>query len=69
MKESVTLGQGDGVPEKPAALSAQRLRDHRLELNNNCAERSIKLFVIKQEFLFANAPTEEKGSVVIFSLI
>ncbi len=46
------------------------LKDGRLELSNNRAERSIKPFVIdRKNFLFANTPGGAKGSAGIFSLI
>lgn len=46
------------------------LKDGRLELSNNRAERGIKPFVIdRKNFLFANTPSGAKGSAVIFSLI
>ena len=46
------------------------LKDGRLELSNNRAERSIKPFVIdRKNFLFANTPGGAQGSAVIFSLI
>ena len=46
------------------------LRDGRLELSNNRAERSIKPFVIdRKNFLFANTPKGATGSAVMFSLI
>jgi len=46
------------------------LKDGRLELSNNRAERSIKPFVIdRKNFLFANTPGGAKGSATIFSLI
>lgn len=46
------------------------LKDGRLEISNNCAERSIKPFVIdRKNFLFANTPGGAQGSAVIFSLI
>ena len=46
------------------------LKDGRLELSNNRAERSIKPFVIdRKNFLFANTPSGAKSSAVIFSLI
>lgn len=46
------------------------LKDGRLELSNNRAERSIKPFVIdRKNFLFANTPGGATGSAVIFSLI
>ncbi len=46
------------------------LKDGRLELSNNRAERSIKPFVIdRKNFLFANTPSGAKSSSAIFSLI
>lgn len=46
------------------------LKDGRLELSNNRAERSIKPFVIdRKNFLFANTPRGANGSAVIFSMI
>ena len=46
------------------------LKDGRLELSNNRAERSMKPFVIdRKNFLFSNTPSGAKDSAVIFSLI
>lgn len=46
------------------------LKDGRLELSNNQAERSIKPFVIGwKNFLFANTPKGAAGSAMIFSII
>ena len=46
------------------------LKDGRLELSNNRAERSIKPFVIdRKNFLFANTPGGAKASAVIFTMI
>lgn len=46
------------------------LKDGRLELSNNVAERSIKPFVIsRKNFLFANTPSGATSSAVIFSMI
>ena len=46
------------------------LKDGRLEISNNRAERSIKPFVIdRKNFLFANTPKGATSSAVIFSLI
>ena len=46
------------------------LKDGRLEISNNRAERSIKSYVIdRKNFLFANTPSGATGSAVIFSLI
>ena len=46
------------------------MKDDRLELSNNRAERRIKPFVIdRKNFLFANTPKGAKGSAIMFSLI
>lgn len=46
------------------------LKDGRLEISNNRAERSIKPFVIdRKNFLFANTPKGATGSAIMFSLI
>ena len=46
------------------------LKDGRLEISNNRAERSVKPFVIdRKNFLFANTPKGATGSAVMFSLI
>lgn len=46
------------------------LKDGRLEISNNRAERSIKPFVIdRKNFLFVNTPKGASGSAVMFSLI
>ena len=46
------------------------LKDGRLEIPNNRAERSIKPFVIdRKNFLFANTPKGATGSAVMFSMI
>ena len=46
------------------------LKDGRLEISNNRAERSIKPFVIdRKNFLFANTPKGAGGSAVMFSMI
>ena len=46
------------------------LKDGRLEISNNRAERSIKPFVIgRKNFLFANTPKGAAGSAAMFSLI
>ncbi|XWX59923.1 IS66 family transposase [Desulfitobacterium sp. AusDCA] len=48
----------------------QYLKDGRLEISNNRAERSIKPFVMgRKNFLFANTPNGAQGSAVMFSLI
>lgn len=46
------------------------LKDGRLEISNNLAERSVKPFVIsRKNFLFANTPKGARASAAIFSLI
>ena len=46
------------------------LKDGRLEISNNRAERSIKPFVIdRKNFLFANTPKGATGSAIMFSVI
>ena len=46
------------------------LKDGRLEIDNNRAERSIKPFVIgRKNFLFANTPRGAQGSAIIYSLV
>lgn len=46
------------------------LKDGRLEISNNRAERSIKPFVIdRKNFLFANTPKGATGSAVMFSMV
>ena len=46
------------------------LKDGRIELSNNRAERSIKPFVTsRKNFLFANTPKGARCSAVLFSLI
>lgn len=41
------------------------LKDGRLEIDNNRAERSIKPFVIgRKNFLFANTPRGAQGSAI-----
>ena len=46
------------------------LKDGRLEISNNRAERSVKPFVIdRKNFLFANTPKGANGSAMMFSLI
>ncbi|GHU40643.1 transposase [Clostridia bacterium] len=46
------------------------LKDGRLEISNNRAERSIKPFVIgRKNWLFANTPRGAKASAILFSMI
>ncbi len=44
--------------------------DGRLELSNNRAERSVKLFVIgRKNWLFANTPSGARASAILYSII
>ena len=46
------------------------LKDGRLELDNNRAERSIKPFVIgRKNFLFSNTPRGAKSSAIVYSIV
>lgn len=46
------------------------LKDGRLEISNNSAERTVKPFVIdRKNFLFANTPKGANGSAVMYSMI
>jgi transposase len=46
------------------------LRDGRLEIDNNRAERSVKPFVIgRKNWLFANTPTGATSSAILYSII
>ena len=46
------------------------LQDGRLEISNNRAERSIKLFVIgRKNWLFSNTPRGARSSAIIYSII
>lgn len=46
------------------------LKDGRLEISNNHAERSIKLFVIdRKNFLFRNIPKGATGNAIMFNLL
>ncbi|WP_422393073.1 IS66 family transposase ISCde1 [Moorella humiferrea] len=46
------------------------LQDGRLEIDNNCSERSIKPFVIgRKNWLFANTPRGAKASAITYSII
>ena len=49
---------------------SEYLKDGRLEISNNIAERSIKPFVIdRKNFLFANTPKGATASAIMFSII
>lgn len=46
------------------------LEDGRLEIDNNCAERSIKPFVIgRKNWLFSNTAKGAKSSAIIYSVV
>ena len=58
------------MPGSILQYTTNYLKDGRLEISNNHAERSIKPFVIdRKNFLFANTPKGATGSAVMFSLI
>ncbi len=49
---------------------ANFIKDERLELSNNCAERSIKPFVIgRKNWLFSNTPKGAEASSLIYSIV
>lgn len=65
-----TLGKALSYLKEQWPYLLNYLKDGRLELSNNRAERSIKPFVIdRKNFLFANTPSGAKSSAVIFSLV
>lgn len=46
------------------------LKDGRIELSNNKAEQSIKMFVIgRKNFLFSNTPNGAKSSAIVYSIL
>ena len=64
------LGKALHYLKEQWAYLTNYLKDGRLEISNNRAERSIKPFVIdRKNFLFANTPKGAAGSAVMFSLI
>ena len=64
-----SLGKALSYLKKHWPYLLNYLKDGRLELSNNRAERSIKPFVIdRKNFLFANTSSGAKSSAVIFSL-
>ena len=64
------LGKALNYVKEQWSYLCNYLKDGRLELSNNRAERSIKPFVIdRKNFLFANTPNGARGSATIFSLI
>lgn len=64
------LGKAFTYQKEQWPYLANYLKDGRLEISNNRAERSIKPFVIdRKNFLFANTPKGATSSAVMFSLI
>lgn len=64
------LGQAFHYLKEQWPYLTNYLKDGRLEISNNHAERSIKPFAIdRKNFLLANTPKGARGSAVIFSLI
>ena len=65
-----TLGKALSYLKEQWLYLLNYLKDGKLELSNNRAERSIKSFVIdRKNFLFADTLSGAKSSAVIFSLI
>lgn len=65
-----TLGKAFTYLKEQWPYLTNYLKDGRLEISNNRAERSIKPFVIdRKNFLFANTPKGATGSAVMFSMI
>ena len=64
------LGEAIGYSLKQRKYLESFLLDHRLEISNNRAERSIKPFVIgRKNWLFSNTPKGAKASAIIYSLM
>ena len=64
------LGKALTYLENQKPYLTKYLKDGRLEIDNNRAERSIKPFVIgRKNFLFANTPRGAQGSAIIYSLV
>ena len=58
------------APKSALSKAFTYLKDGRLEISNNRAERSMNPFVIdRKNFLFANTPKGATGSTIMFSLI
>lgn len=67
-KSLVGTALGYAINQKKYLLSF--LKDGRIELSNNRAERSIKPFVIgRKNWLFCNTPAGAKSSAIIYSII
>lgn len=64
------LGSALGYAQNQKKYLISFLKDGRVELSNNRAERSIKPFVIgRKNWLFCNTPSGAKSSSVIYSVI
>lgn len=64
------LGQALGYALNQKKYLTTFLKDGRIELSNNRAERSIKPFVIgRKNWLFCNTPGGAKSSAIVYSLI
>jgi len=64
------FGQAIGYSLKQWQKLNAFFADGRLEIDNNRAERSIKLFVIgRKNWLFANTPRGAKASATIYSIV
>jgi hypothetical protein len=64
------LGQAAHYARSQRQYLERYLLDGRLEISNNCAERSIKPFVIgRKNWLFANTPAGARASAILYSLI
>ena len=64
------LGQAFTYMQNQWESLTNYLKDGRLEISNNRAERSIKPFVMgRKNFLFANTPRGAKASAVTYSII
>ena len=65
-----TLGKAFHYLKEQWPYLINYLKDGRLEISNNRAERSIKPFVIdRKNFLFANTPKGATDSAIMFSMI
>ena len=64
------LGKAFTYARNQEANLRNYLKDGRLEISNNRAERSIKPFVIgRKNWLFANTPAGATSSAIIYSIV
>jgi transposase len=64
------LGEAIGYALKQKEYLCSFLKDGRIELSNNKAEQSIKMFVIgRKNFLFSNTPNGAAASALLYSII